>query len=164
VADASARLSVFCLCLVPLHAANDPHLEDEVAKAFIQIRAEARLPKLTRIKNREELQQLTCTAASRDAPVKYGPLTYKTDDPSTFTSELRKEALYKDPHGEVSVARFAVAVWPAQKTSSGQQEYWVGIRLYMSPVWELLEYTMTDDIGHRNDWKHLVSADCKNIH
>lgn len=105
-----------------LHAANDPHLEDEVAKAFIQIRAEARLPKLTRIKNREEVQQLTCTAASRDAAVKYGPLTYKTGDPFTFPSELRKEPLYTDPHGVVPFTRFAVAVWPAQKTSSGEQE------------------------------------------
>jgi len=163
-ADASARVWVFCFCLAPLHAANNPRLEDDVAKALIQIRAEAKLPRLTRIRNREEVQQLTCTAASRGAAVKYGPLTYKTTDPSTVTLELRKEALYMPPHGTVSDTRFAVAVWPAKETGSGQQEYWVGVALYLSPVWELLTYTMTDDIGHRNDWKRLVSPDCKNVH
>ena len=151
-------------CILAAHAASDRKLEDAVANLFVQIRADAKLPRLTRIEHSIQVEQLTCTAASRDASRFADLLLYKTEDPFTAPAGLRRLAIKKWPRGEVTPTRFAVAVWPAHTPDAGQPQYWVGVKLYLSPIWEFLTYTMTDDIGHRNDWKRGVSADCNKVH
>lgn len=78
-----------------LIAAHNPHLEDAVAAVFVQTRVDARLPKLERIRNRPEIQQLTCTAASLDKAHKSYPLIFKTAEPLIPTSDVQKLAVSK---------------------------------------------------------------------
>jgi hypothetical protein len=125
-------------------------LEDKIAKAFVSIRAEARLPKLARIKYREDLQGWTCTAAERGTSL--DPWIYKTDNPLS-SPQLRQRALAaQTPNDRPLNARFAVAVWADRSSeTSVKQEFWVGINLYFSAWWEFFDNTFTDNFSHRND-------------
>ncbi len=66
-------------------------LEDQIAKAVLSIRAEAHLPKLTRIKHREELQAWTCMAAERDTSLGLPSEIFRTQDPLS-SPQLRGRA------------------------------------------------------------------------
>ena len=141
--------------------AREIALEDKIAEKVLQIRAAARLPRLSRIKNREELRGLTCIAAERDTSS--APWIYKTDDPLSST-ELRKIALTLGvPNDGPPIVRFAIAVWPARNLgTSAKESFWVGIEGYMSAWWEFVNFTFTDDRSYKNTWKHELSAGCKN--
>ena len=83
-------LSVALHCCLYGDAANVA-LEDQIAKAVLSIRAEAHLPKSTRIKHREELQAWTCMAAERDTSLY--PWIFRTDAPAPSSPQLREIAL-----------------------------------------------------------------------
>ena len=135
-------------------------LEDQIAKTFISIRADAHLTRLTRIKYRVDLQGWTCTAAERDSSLY--PWIFKTDDPLS-DPRLRRRALTEESKGGPNSARFAVAVWPARESpSSAKEAFWVGINMYWTAWWEFFDHTFTDDLFYRNDWKQGVSPACKN--
>ena len=145
-----------CMC------ARLPALEDQVANTFSAVRAEAHLPKLTRIGYRKDLQQLTCTAAERGKPISYRRSIYQTENPSDASAELRKAALTKPaPSGYPPVARFAIAVWSSPNSRDSRQTVWVGVGIYTTAGWELFNNTFTDDLETKNDWKRDVSANCK---
>jgi hypothetical protein len=146
---------------VPALADRDRKVEDIVANLFTRFRSDAGLATLTRITTRTDLEQLTCTAASRDIGARI-PLIYETSDPSIMSSELKRRAAFKQPSNSVPrLTRFAVAVWAARQAENGVQQYWVGVSLYPAAFWEFIDYTMTDDIGRRNNWKRRVSPDCQ---
>jgi hypothetical protein len=103
----SLSLALHC-CLYG--AAANVALEDQVAKAVLSIRAEAHLPKLTRIKHREELQAWTCMAAERDTSM--NAWIFKTDV-LLSSPQLRETALTvgNPKGGDPAITRFAVAAW-----------------------------------------------------
>jgi hypothetical protein len=142
--------------------------EDDVARLFEVIRAKDELPRLTRIPRRDSLEELVCSAASLNAPVwqenRPGALMYKTDNPASPSQELEKIALYKDPlesTEQPGITRYSVAVWPSSNQESGQPVYWVGIQVYMSAWWELIDSNFTDNRSHRDEWKKLVTPACR---
>jgi hypothetical protein len=138
-------------------------LEDQIAKAVLSIRAEAHLPKLTRIKHREELQAWTCMAAERDTSLYPG--IFKTDGPLS-SPRLRETALRlgEPKGGDPAIARFAVAAWPARSsgTVSSQESYWIGINGYAAAWTEFFLKAFTDDVFFKNAWKKQVSPGCMN--
>jgi hypothetical protein len=152
-------------CAQTSQGANDRQLEDAVANKFFEIRAGANLPRLSRIRSRAEVEEITCTAASFGGIRNTRVTVYQTSDPTIPSPELRRLALHETPEGKAGYTRFAVAVWPVRgDKSAAEKSYWVGIKLYLSPIWELLTYTMTDDIGHQNDWTKDVSSNCRGMH
>jgi hypothetical protein len=72
---------------------------DKVAKLFEDLRADARIPHLKRIKRRASLEQKVCTIALTDNPPKHASMDvfgfYKTANPGSVTTELSKVALFK---------------------------------------------------------------------
>src|SRR5208337_616010 len=68
---------------------RNSHEEDVVAQVFDTVRADAKLHRLSRIRNRKELEQLTCTASvNGKIPVSMntilvGTPSLPTDTPST---------------------------------------------------------------------------------
>jgi hypothetical protein len=149
-------------CYLSAGAANLA-LEDQIAKAVLSIRAEAHLPKLSRIKYRDDLQAWTCVAAERDTSL--NPRIFKTDEPLS-SPHLREAALAlgKPIGGDPALARFAVAVWPARSSTAGSSKevFWVGVNGYPTAWMEFFLYTFTDDAFSKNDWKKTVSATCMN--
>jgi hypothetical protein len=89
--------------------------EDVVAHAFDTVRTDAKLGRLSRIRERKELEQLICTASvNGQIPVSMntslGTSTpslhldtpsalYKTASPGDVTPELRTIALFEHPRG-----------------------------------------------------------------
>ncbi len=89
-------LSLALHCYLPAGTANRI-LEDQIAKVVLSIRAEAHLPKLTRIKHRDDLQAWPCMAAERDSSLH--PSIFKTDEPLS-SPQLREVALaLSEPSG-----------------------------------------------------------------
>jgi hypothetical protein len=149
-------------CSWAAQPSNDPKLEDQVAERILQLREQAGLPKLTRIKHSKELEQLTCTTAVEDGRRRM-LFAFKTSDPVS-SAQLNKFALWPPPHkGEWGGTRFAVAVWPARRSGNEPQQYWVGVKKYLGVFATFIDYTLTDDIGHQNDWKKAVNPDCKHV-
>jgi hypothetical protein len=147
---------------------RDKEKEDKVAKLFEGIRADAKIPQLTRIGHRESLEQKVCTISLTDKPPKQTSANvfafYKTTNPDSVTPELSKVALFNDLHPKYnpSYARYAVAVWPVKDSQTGEPMYWVGIQLFWGAGMEFFDSHFTDDIYYHNDWKKSIAVPCRN--
>lgn len=144
--------------------------EDEIARLFETLRAKDELPSLARIAHRESLEELVCSSASLNAPVwrenRPGALMYRTDNLASSSQDLERIAGYKDPlegKDQPSITRYAVAVWPASSRESGQPVYWVGIQVYTSAWWEFIDNNFTDNRSYKDEWKKLVTPQCRGI-
>lgn len=152
-------------------------MEDSVAKQFLDIRKAAKLPPLTRIKNRSQLRQMACTAAVKGRYKQWGTAIFKSNDPTTPNALLEQMARFDAPlqkaptvrtdasvgtfrtGGMPPIKRFAVAIWPSQM----KDEYWVGIGLYWSAGWEWFDLHLTDDHYYGNLWKKSIAAECNKV-
>lgn len=157
--------------------------EDAVASLFDTVRKDAKLHRLTRIKDRISLQQLVCTAAVTDkVPLfTYGDpvlgntpkfqdtssALYKTVNPNEMNPELQRIALFERPRGRhgrsPGHARYSVAVWPTHLEIGGNTEYWVGINLFWSAGTEFFLNHFSDDMEYKNQWKKFVVPECKDV-
>ena len=153
--------------------------EDAVATLFNTIRADAKLHRLGRIKDREELQQLVCTVTVSDAVPLYSTghpalgsspkftntdsAFYRTAHPEEVTAELERIALFVRPGHSRGYARYAVAVWPVNQGTAEKIEYWVGVKLYAGETFEFFDSNFTDEMFYKNGWKKLVAPECKNV-
>ena len=168
--------------------ASKPHRnsreEDTVANLFDSVRKDAKLNRLSRIRDRESLQQLTCTVSvtekvpmfSSGSPVlgnsarweDTSSALYETMNPSEIAPELRRIALFERPRGRrgraPGYARYSVAVWPAQpKTDEGKTEYWVSIELFWSAGNEFFLNHFSDAMEWKNEWKKFVVPECEGV-
>jgi hypothetical protein len=156
--------------------------EDAVANLFDTVRKDAKLHRLSRIKDRIALQQLACTVSVTDRvplfangfPVIGNNLKdqdtpgalYKTVNPSELDPELQRIALFERPRGHghsPGYARYSVAVWPTQETIAGKIEYWVGIELFWSAGNEFFLNHFSDAMEWKNQWKMFVAAECRDV-
>jgi hypothetical protein len=146
---------------------RDPEKENQVAKLFESIRANAKIPRLGRIRDRDSLEQQVCSIALTDAPPERSSTEifafYKTTKPEVVTPELNKVASFNRLHPKYnpSFARYSVAVWRMKSSQTGSETYWVGVHLYWSAAVEFFDYHFTDDIYYHNDWKKTVAAPCR---
>jgi hypothetical protein len=147
---------------------RDKEKEDKVAKLVEDLRADAKIPPLERIRHRASLEQTVCTIALTDTPPKHASTTlfgfYKTANPDVVAPELSKVALLKDSrHKDNPVyTRYSVAVWPVSNPETGEQMYWVGVQLFWSAGIEFFDYHFTDDVFYHNEWKKAIAAPCRN--
>jgi hypothetical protein len=141
--------------------------EDEVAKLFETIRADAKIPQLTRIRNRDSLEQRVCTIALTGALPKltltHTSAVYKTLQLESISTELKQVASFDDlhPKNNPGYARYSVAVWGVRESQTGEATYWVGVQLFWSAGMEFFDYHFTDDIHYHNDWKKYVAPECR---
>jgi hypothetical protein len=147
---------------------RDKVKEDQVAKLFERLRADARLPPLTRIGHRDSLEQKVCTIALEDKPPKTTSTNifgfYKTANPDSVTPELSKLALFNQlhPKNNAGYARYSTAVWPVKNLQAAEPMYWVGVEIFWSAGAEFFDYHFTDDIYYHNLWKKSVAPPCRN--
>lgn len=174
----------------PMHQTPKPastphrnsHEEDVVAHLFDTVRADAKLGRLSRIRDRKELQQLICTASvngkipvstntilagTPSLPTDTPSTLYKTASPGDVTPELRTIALFERPRGRSGHTpghkRYSVAVWPVQQEQDSNPEYWVGIGLFWSTSNEFFLNHFSDSIEYKNKWKRFVAPECKEV-
>lgn len=146
---------------------RDKVKEDQVAKLFETIRADAKLSPLTRIKHRDSLEQAICTLALNGIPqepeTSATSTVYKTTHPESITTELRKVATMEDFHfkNKSDFVRYSVAAWRVKDPQSGEVNYWVGVQLYWSAAMEFFDLHFTDDMYVRNDWKKQIAPECR---
>jgi hypothetical protein len=139
--------------------------EAQLAQIFDSIRRQNSLPELSRIHRRQDLDQLTCTAALNDADPGYhfaADLMYKTSDSVSVTEELKSIARFDRAYSPPT-SRYAVAIWPGLDKETGKRTYWVGIHLFPSAFAEFIANTFTDSRPYRNNWKKLVAPACRGI-
>jgi hypothetical protein len=137
----------------------DKEKEDQVAKLFEGIRAEAKLPPLMRIQHRANLEQGVCMSALNDKPLKFGNVFYTTTDPESTTPELKKIASSNriGSNKQPWYSRYSVAVWKAKDPQAGNVVYWVGLGLYETAVGEFVDCHFTDDIYYCGKWKESIT-------
>jgi hypothetical protein len=142
---------------------RDKGKEDQVAKLFEGIRAEAKLPHLKRIRHRDDLEQGVCTSALTDKPLKFGRASYITVDPQSITPELKEVASSNrlDPNNRPWHTRYSVAVWRVKDLQTGKVAYQVGIGLYGTAVGEFVDCHFTDDVHYCGKWKESIAHPCK---
>ena len=154
---------------------RDVSKEDGVATAFENARKQAAAKRLSRIKFRDDVQELVCTAALTDRAPMYSTgvpalgsdaklhhpasALYRTTEPGNVTDEMKRLASV-DPLHKLGYRRYSVAVW--RSTLSGHEDgYWVGIQFYWSQGMEFFDYHFTDDIWYHNAWKNTVAPECR---
>jgi len=143
---------------------RDKTQEDQIAKVFETIRADAKLPPLARIKYRKSLVQNLCTIiVQTNASPKEMPGLYKTLHPESVTPELKRLASFNDLHPQYnpSLERYSVAVWRATDPQTGEATYWIGIAAYPSAATEFFMNHFTDDLYYRNEWKKHIAPECR---
>jgi hypothetical protein len=141
---------------------RDKLQEDAVAKLLENIRADAKLPPLTRIRHRDEIEQLVCTIALKDAAPPHSFGIYKTARPDLISTELNRVAfLNQRPKYNPSYERYSVAVWRVKDPQTAEIAYWVGVRLYWSELQEFVDYHFTDDVFYHNLWQKNVAPQCR---
>jgi hypothetical protein len=151
----------------PLVGERDKAREDQVAKLFEKIRADAKLSPLTRINHRDSLEQRTCTVALTNiAPIRSPTGTsalYKTPQPESISVELRNVATLADFHynNASDFTRYSVAVWRVKDSRTGETAYWVGVELYWDAFKEFFFEHFTDDLYSRNEWKKQIALECR---
>jgi len=145
-----------------LRLERDKEKEDQVAKLFEGIRADAKLPQLQRIRHRADLEQGICTSALTDKPPKFGQTFYTTDNPESITPELRKIASSNrlDSNKKPWYARYSVAVWRAN-SQEGKTAYRVGVGLYGTAAFEFVDCHFTDDVHYCGMWKESIAPPCR---
>lgn len=142
---------------------RDKGKEDKVAKLFEGIRTEAKLPQLTRIRHREDLEQAVCTSALSGKPSHRGSANYTTTDPESITPELQKIASSNrlDSKKRPWYARYSVAVWRVKDPQTGEPSYRVGVGLYETAVSEFVDCHFTDDVHYCGKWKESIARPCR---
>jgi hypothetical protein len=146
---------------------RDKGKEDQVSKLFETVRADAKISQLTRIRNRDSLEQSVCTIALtgtlRKLTTTDTSTVYKTLQPESIFTELKQLASSDDlhPKNNPSYTRYSVAVWRLRDSLSGEVAYWVGVQLFWSAAMEFFDYHFTDDIYYHNDWKKYVAPECR---
>jgi len=145
---------------------RDEGKEDQIAKLFEVTRANAKLPRLARIKPRGSLKQTVCTIALADKlpnilwfPTNRMSAFYKTVDPDSVSVELNKIASFDEARSP-RPARYSIVVWRVSN-EKGESNYWVGVQLYWSVEWQFFGNYFTDDIEYRNDWKKGIAPSCR---
>jgi len=142
---------------------RDKGKEDIVGKLFETIRADAQLPALIRITHRDDLEQTVCTVAQVGTlgnPAAAG--FYETAQPESISAQLNKVASFKEqrPPKGLMFPRYSVAVWQVKDSQTGETQYWVGVRLYMSSAEEFMD-NFTDQLLYKNGWKKKVAPQCR---
>jgi hypothetical protein len=157
-----------CAEQVPLAPTRDRGIENEVATLFESIRSAQKLPRLTRVKNRDILEEQTCTVSFTGTPnsIPHDPdlfVIYKTSHPELPSPELNRVATFGvlHPKSKHEYPRYAVAVWRATEPQTGDKVYWVGVHLYWSAPVEFFDYHFTDGIYDRRNWEKSVAAECR---
>jgi hypothetical protein len=147
---------------------RDKVKEEQIAKLFETIRADAKLPPLSRIRHRDSLEQKLCTfgVSGTLRKLTISPdisAVYTTLKPETASSELTHIALFHYPNPKVltGVERYSVAVWKVKNSRTGETTYWVGVQLYWSAAAEFFDSYFTDDLYYRNDWKKSIAPECR---
>jgi len=142
---------------------RDKEKEDQVAKLFEGIRAEANISPLQRIGHRADLEQSICTSALTDTPPKVASAFYVTVDPESVTPELKKIASSNrlDSKKKPWYSRYSVAIWRVKDQQAGTVTYWVGVGLYESAAGEFVDCHFTDDVHYCGNWKKLVARPCR---
>ena len=140
---------------------RDEQKEDQVAKLFEGIRADAKIPALKRIRHRDDLEQEVCTSAVTGKP--QSPAFYVTPTPESIAPELRKIAAFNrvGPKNTPGYTRYSVAVWRVKEPQSGVLLYWVGVRSYGTAVGEFVDCHFTDDVFYCGKWKESVARPCR---
>jgi hypothetical protein len=140
---------------------RDKGKEDEVAKLFGTFRIDAKLPRLTRIAHRDNLEQRVCTVAVAGVlpknSVQDTVVIYETPHPESISAELKQVASFDDDR----FPRYSVAVWRVKESQAGEPTYWVGVERYRSAAYEFFDDHFTDDIYYHNDWKKHVAPICR---
>jgi hypothetical protein len=146
---------------------RDQAKEDQIAKLFETIRADAKLASLNRVRHRGRLEQTVCTCAllGKLPQINLSKVSafYTTSNPETVSSELRQVALFNDLHSKYnwSIERYSVAVWKVKNPQTGEVTFWVGLELYWSAATEFFDSHFTDDLYYRNEWKKSVAPQCR---
>jgi hypothetical protein len=144
---------------------RDKEKEDQVARLFEHIRAEANLPHLKRIRHRPELEQDICTSALNGERSKHASAFYVTTDPESSVPELTRIAssnpVDRYHPGRPINERYAVAVWRMKDPQTGSAGYWVGVGLYGSAVGEFVDCHFTDDVHYCGKWKEAIARPCR---
>ncbi|HEY0702544.1 MAG TPA: hypothetical protein VGD60_07235 [Candidatus Acidoferrales bacterium] len=147
---------------------RDKGQEDIVARLFESIRADARVPPLTRIVHRDELTQEVCTIAQAgtvgDRKSWARAAYYETSNPESISTELKTIASFNKEASKHSLyyPRYSVAVWSVPGAQGGEIKYWVGVARYASAVEEFLDYHFTDDVFYRHGgWKKDIAPECR---
>jgi len=174
--------TLFLLLLIPLclSARQDPVAtpremgerdkgkEEEVATLFENIRSGQKLLRLSRIHNREILQEQICTvsltgAANSIPHDRDSFVIYKTSRPESPSPELNRVAAFnaRHPRAKREYPRYSVAVWSTKEPQSGETAYWVGVSLYWSAPMEFFDYHFTDGIYDRKNWEKSVAPQCR---
>jgi hypothetical protein len=149
-----------------LIGARDKEKENVIANLFNTVRADAKLPALTRIKHRDSLEQTVCSVAQRSTlridSFAANRVFYKTAQPEAISTELGRVASFKQPNSGKNLfyPRYSVAVWKVKDSETGETAYWVGVELYLSSTEEFLD-NFTDEVFYRNEWKKEVAAQCR---
>jgi hypothetical protein len=141
---------------------RDKEKEDQVAKLFESIRAQARLPQLKRIRHRDDLEQGVCTSALTGEASKRWSSLYTTADPGSITTELEKIASSNrlGPNKRPWYARYSVAVW-RMKDPNAEVAYRVGVGLYETALGEFVDCHFTDDVYYCGNWKASIARPCR---
>src|SRR5580698_9489448 len=127
-----------------LRGDRDKVKEDAVAKLLETIRADAKIPSLTRIRHRDSLEEGICSIAQAGSlgNRQSGDRAafYKTSTPESISSELEKVASFNKvgPNSKLAYPRFSVAVWQVKDSQKGETVYWVGVERYPSALEELV--------------------------
>ena len=145
---------------------RDKSREDQAAKLFEIIRADAKMPQLFRIKHRDSLEQGTCTTALTGLATHFPSATfavYKTAHPELVSPELKNVATLAGFHlsNASDFTRYSVAVWRAKTLRTGEAAYWVGVGLYWGAAAEFFDEHFTDDLYTRNEWKKRIAPECR---
>lgn len=146
---------------------RDKNKEDQVAKMFEAIRADAKIPQLSRIRHRDNLEQRVCTIALTGTLPKNSSgdtfAIYKTVKPDALSTELSQVASFNNLHPKhnPNYGRYSVAVWRVQDSQRGEATYYVGVQVYWTAAWEFFDYHFTDDIYYHNQWKKSVASECR---
>ncbi len=148
-------------------AMRDKAREGDVANLLEKIRADAKLPPLTRIVHRDSLEQMVCTMANSGKPPtgRSGNLAafYLTADPQMVSPALTgvSSSNKQGADGKLAYPRYSVAVWGGKDSKSGEATYWVGVQRYWSALEEFVDYHFTDDIFYHDQWKKNVAPQCR---
>ena len=143
--------------------ARDKKKEDQVAKLFEGIRADAKLSKLERVRRRADLEQGICTSSLTGQPSKQGAVSYMTADTELIAPELKSIAASNrlDPHNKPWYARYSVAVWRVKDPPTGKVAYRVGVGLYETGLAEFVDCHFTDDVHYCGKWKESIAPPCR---
>ena len=147
---------------------RDNGKEDEVATLFESIRSGQKLAHLSRIQNRDILEEQICTVGLTGTPNliprdRDSFVIYKTSHPDLPSPELNRVAAFDvlHPKSKHEYPRYGVAVWRTKEPHTGDTAYWVGVHLYWSAPVEFFDYHFTDGIYDRKTWEKSVAPQCR---